>query len=250
MKGPFTVTLDLGSPFDLEGEPARIHPPVDPRPAAAVAPTPSGDGAAPWPTGEGWRPLFDGKSLDGWRVVADAEFARHGPVRAADGRLILQAGNHRTGIACTAPLPAEDYEIALEATREAGGSDFCNLVFPVGDAYAALTMGGYGTLTGLDQVDGQPFNRNATTRTVRYQRRQWYRVLLRVTKTRVQASVGGETIIDVPRDGHTFTLRESYAPLKPLGISTWNTTSGIRNVQIRRIRGESGPIDGTPPTGG
>ena len=194
------------------------------------------DASVPWPPGDGWQPLFDGKTLDGWRVVEESSFAQHGAVRADGGRLVLEAGRNRTGAACLKEVPTTDYEIALEAMRETGAADFCNLVFPVGESHCALTLGGYETMAGLDQVDGQPFNENEATRNLAYQQREWYRVLVRVTDARIEAWVGGEKVVDLPREGHRYALREDYQPLRPVGVSTWDTTGVLRSIQVRGLK--------------
>ena len=169
-------------------------------------------------------------------MVEESSFAQHGAVRVDGDRLVLEAGNNRTGVVCSKQVPATNYEIALEAMRERGAADFCNLVFPVGESHCALTLGGYVTMAGLDQVDGQPFNENEATRNLAYQQGQWYRVLVRVTEARIEAWVGGEKVIDVPREGHQYTLREDYRPLSPVGVSTWDTTGVLRSIQVRRLK--------------
>jgi hypothetical protein len=172
-------------------------------------------------------------------VVEESSFAQHGAVRADDGWLVLEAGRNRTGVACLKEVPTTNYEIALEAMRETGAADFCNLVFPVGSSHCALTLDGYGNMAGLDQVDGQPFNENEATKRLAYQQGQWYRVLVRVTAARVEAWVGGEKVIDLPRDGHRYALREDYQPLTLVGISTCDTAGVIRSIQFRRLKPDS-----------
>ncbi len=198
------------------------------------------DAAVPWPPGDGWQPLFDGKTLDGWRVVEESSFAQHGAVRVDGDRIVLEAGRNRTGVACLKKVPTTDYEIALEAMRETGAADFCNLIFPVGESHCALTLGGYVTMAGLDQVDGQPFNENEATTRLAYQPREWYRILVRVTEARIEAWVGGEKVIDVPRQGHQYSLRADYRPLAPVGVSTWDTTGMLRNIQVRPLKPDPG----------
>jgi hypothetical protein len=194
------------------------------------------DASVPWPPGDGWQPLFDGKSLDGWRVVEESSFAQHGAVRVDGDRLVLEAGRNRTGAACLKEVPTTDYEIALEAMRETGAADFCNLAFPVGSSHCALTLGGYVTMAGLDQVDGQPFNENEATKRLAYKQGEWYQILVRVTDARVEAWVGGEKVIDLPREGQVYALREDYQPLRPVGVSTWDTTGVLRNIRFRRLK--------------
>jgi hypothetical protein len=139
-------------------------------------------------------------------------------------------------VACLKEVPTTNYEIALEAMRETGAADFCNLVFPVGESHCALTLGGYVTMAGLDEVDGQPFNENETMGSLQYRPKEWYRILVRVTDARVEAWVGGEKVIDVPREGHRYTLREAYQPLRAVGVSTWDTTGVLRSIRFRPLK--------------
>ena len=150
--------------------------------------------------------------------------------------MLFRSGRNRTGAACLKEVPTTDYEIALEAMRETGAADFCNLVFPVGPAHCALTLGGYVTMAGLDQVDGQPFNENESTTRLAYQRGEWYRILVRVTDARVEAWVGGEKVVDLPREGHQYSLRADYLPLSPVGVSTWDTKGVLRHIQVRPLK--------------
>ena len=63
---------------------------------------------------------------------------------------------------------------------------------------------------------------------------------MRVTDARIEAWVGGEKVIDVPREGHRYTLREAYQPLRPVGVSTWDTTGVLRNIQVRPLKPDPG----------
>jgi len=221
------VTPVFTGPFKVDAKPFAIRVPLVLKPA---------DAAVPWPPGDGWQPLFDGKTLDGWRVVEGSSFAQHGAVRADGDRIVLEAGRYRTGVVCSKEVPRTNYEIALEAMREAGAADFCNLVFPVGSSYCALTLGGYVTMAGLDQVDGQLFNENEATKHLAYQQGEWYEVLVRVTDARVEAWVGGEKVVDLPREGHQYSLRADYLPLSPVGVSTWDTKGVLRHIQVRPLK--------------
>src|SRR2546421_3964560 len=43
----------------------------------------------------GWRPLFDGKTLSGWKTT---QFGAHGQPEVKDGQLVLPAGDPLTGV--------------------------------------------------------------------------------------------------------------------------------------------------------
>src|SRR5437762_5111567 len=49
-----------------------------------------------------WQSLFDGKSLEGWRIT---DFAGHGEVSVESGRLTLHSGVMLTGVSWTNTLP-------------------------------------------------------------------------------------------------------------------------------------------------
>ena len=88
-----------------------------------------------------WQPLFDGKSLKGWR---EAQFKRRGSVRVQSGEIVLEPGGPMTGIVWTSDFPKTDYEIRLEARRLRGNDFFASLTFPYGDSFATLVTGGWG----------------------------------------------------------------------------------------------------------
>lgn len=117
---------------------AKQPPGAQPQAAAAGGPE------AKQPDKEGWISLFDGKSLGDWKVVAEADFERHGEVLVEDRQILLKAGLPATGIKWSGKFPKIDYEIALEAMRVEGDDFFCGLTFPVGDRWLTLVCGGWG----------------------------------------------------------------------------------------------------------
>jgi len=194
----------------------------------------------PPPPGE-WASLFDGKTLRGWRVVAEGrDFVRHGRVYVDAGRVVLERGAPRTGIAWMGEFPTVDYEIALEARREAGNNCFCDILFPIGASTCLLNVGGWGQdLVGLTCVDGQVAPNNETGRRMHFENGRWYRIRLRVTEPRIEAWIDEEKVIDLPTAGHTFTTHIIPRPLKPFGICNFSVGSALRNIRLRRV--EPGP---------
>src|ERR1041385_42647 len=85
--------------------------------------------------GKGWQAMFDGESLNGWRVTG---FSGRGPVECRNGLILLRAGDPLTGIHWTNEVPRTNYEITLEAMRVGGMDCFCGLTFPVGDSFCCL----------------------------------------------------------------------------------------------------------------
>src|SRR5262245_26084250 len=73
------------------------------------------------PKEEKWNSLFDGKSLDGWKIT---DFGGQGDVEALDGRLVIETGSPTSGVTyAKKDFPKVDYEIRLEAMR-VKGDDF------------------------------------------------------------------------------------------------------------------------------
>ena len=59
--------------------------------------------------------IFDGKSLEGWKVIDKFVFKRHGKVSVKEGEMILEKGGAGTGIVWQGKMPRINYEIRLEA---------------------------------------------------------------------------------------------------------------------------------------
>jgi len=182
-----------------------------------------------------WQSLFDGKSLRGWRVVSEGRYARHGKVHIKNGQLVLQAGPDFTGIAWAREFPDIDYEISMEAMRVAGGDAFCIVCFPIGGSRCAFTVGGVGGgVTGLQLVDGLGYEKNVTTRRMNLQNGRWYGVRLRVTRSKIEAWIDREKVVDLATQDHSLTTPDFYR-LLPMGLVTWKTTGALRNIRLRRL---------------
>ncbi len=244
----------------LRPDPASSLGPAHRDPAGAVFAAPfSGRGASvaamrAWILGwlvagavlaQEWRPLFDGRSLAGWRVT---EFAGHGDVEVEDGVLILNQGQI-TGVTWTNEPPKGDYEIELEARRELGSDFFCGLTFPVGDRFCTWIVGGWGgAVVGLSSIDGADAANNTTTRVMKFETDRWYRFRLRVTSARITAWIDDEEKFAVDIAGKDVDLRPGDIYLsKPLGIASYNTRAGLRNIRWRPL-GTSGGASATDPS--
>lgn len=180
--------------------------------------------------------LFDGKTLDGWKVANTVDFAAHGPVKVNNGEIVLGKGKPATGIAFTKKLPRIDYEITLEARRVQGNDFFCGITFPVNKKYCSLILGGWGGgSTGLSNVDGFSAIENDTTGYTEFKQNQWYKVRLRVAKSRIQAWVDKKQIVDLKTADRKFSIWWEQEPMRPLGIATWNTTGGLRKIHLQSL---------------
>lgn len=198
--------------------------------------------------------LFDGRSLDGWKV---SDFAGGGEVKVENGQLILGFGEFLTGVVWDTKaagkdrqLPREDYEISLEAKRVDGADFFCGLTFPVGDAPCSLIVGGWGGgVIGLSSINGFDASENETSDYMEFENGRWYKIRLRVTKDKVEAWIDDKQIVDVDREGRTFTIRVEVELSKPLGIASWQTTAALRNIVLTRLGEPPSPSDIKQPAG-
>jgi hypothetical protein len=177
--------------------------------------------------------LFDGKTLDGWKVT---KFGGEGEVSVEDGLLRLYIGNDMTGVTYAKPFPKMDYEISLEAMRTDGGDFFCGLTFPVGEHPLSFIVGGWGGGTvGLSSIDDADASENETTTFHSFDDKKWYPIKIRVTKEKVEAWIGKEQVVNFKHVGHRLTIRSEVELSKPLGIATWSTAAALRNIELRRL---------------
>lgn len=213
-----------------------------PEPAVAKAATPDANEllkqaaamlSMPW-EGEGWKPMFDGKTLAGWRVT---DFAGHGAAHLEAGLMVLDMGAVLSGVNWTNELPKTDYEVALDAMRVEGSDFFCALTIPVGEDFCSLIVGGWGgTVVGISSLDGQDASENETTQFIKFDPNHWYRVRLRVTPEKIQAWLDEKKVIDVAIKGRKITMRYGEIELsKPFGIATYQTSAALREIKMRRL---------------
>jgi hypothetical protein len=183
----------------------------------------------------GWKNLFDGKTLTGWKPT---DFAGRGDVIVKDGNITLESGQ-MTGITWTNghDLPRMNYEISLEAMRVEGSDFFCGLTFPVGKDPCSLIVGGWGGgVVGLSSLDGQDAANNETTRYMNFQSGRWYLIRLRVTPSKIEAWIDTDKVVDATTTDRTISVRLEMEESKPLGVATWATAAALRNLRLRPIR--------------
>ncbi|MDR0794964.1 MAG: DUF1080 domain-containing protein [Tannerella sp.] len=89
---------------------------------------------------EGWQSLFNGKTLDNWKVL---RYGGNGNPSVRNGSMVIPRPTEgvMTGV-CWAgdPLPVNNYEVFYEARRVAGSDIFAGLTFPYGDIiYSNIT---------------------------------------------------------------------------------------------------------------
>jgi hypothetical protein len=180
-----------------------------------------------------WKSLFDGKTLDGWKVP---NFGGQGEVLVENGTIVMETGSYMTGITWKGEPPRENFELELEGMRLQGSDFFCTTTFPVGEKNCSFVVGGWGgTVTGLSCVDFYDAVDNDTTDFLDFKDKKWYKVRIRVSKDYVRVWIGDKLMVDQEREGHKFGIRDEVDLCQPLGISTWETTGAVRNIRIRRI---------------
>jgi hypothetical protein len=182
-----------------------------------------------------WISLFDGKTLDGWRVT---DFG--GPpeeVHVDEGKLILEMGSAAmSGVTRTREVPKIDYEVQLEAMRMEGSDIFCGLTFPVNDAFCSLIVGGWGgSLIGISSFDGMDASENETTTSMEFESGRWYAIRLRVTAGRLQAWIGDRRVVDARPGERRIAVRGEMENSKPFGFATWHTKAALREIRLRPL---------------
>jgi hypothetical protein len=182
----------------------------------------------------GWRSLFDGKSLDGWKAT---NFGGEGEVAVRDGAVVMERGSDMTGITYAGKdFPKTDYEVTLEGKRIDGNDFFCTTTFPVGDTHCSFVVGGWGGgVVGLSSIDGRDASENATRTIKGFQRDRWYRVRIRVTPDRIQTWIDDEKVVDLATRGKKLSIRPECEPCRPFGVATWRTEGAVRNIRVREL---------------
>jgi hypothetical protein len=179
-----------------------------------------------------WRPLFDGKSLDGWKP---AEFHDRGTVRVEHGAIVMEAGNPMTGVNSTATLPKINYEVRFEASKLKGGDFFASLTFPVGESYATWVLGGWGgDIVGISSIDDWDASENETRTYFTFEPGKWYALRLQVRDDRILAWIDEEQTVNVSIAGRRIGLRPGEIGKSiPFGFASYRTTGAVRKVEYR-----------------
>ena len=180
-----------------------------------------------------WTPMFDGKTLEGWKQT---DFSDHGTVRVDGGSIILGRG-YLTGITWKGAFPKSGYEIRFEAVRMEGADFFAGITFPVGESHCTWINGGWGgTIVGLSNLDGSDASENETSTPFDFVKGRWYSFRLLVTTEFIQAWIDNSMVINADIRGRRVDLRFGEIDLnKPLGFAAYSTTAGLRKIEYRTI---------------
>jgi hypothetical protein len=195
----------------------------------------SGGDAKKSPTDKpGWKTLFDGKSLAGWK---EANFGGEGDVRVEGAAIVLEQGNDMTGISFTGKdFPRINYEVTLEGKKLKGRDFFCTTTFPVGAEYCSLVVGGWGgTVVGLSSINGADASENETRVVQKFELDRWYRVRIRVSTDKIQAWIDDKQLVDLETKGKRISIRAECGLCRPFGIATWRTTGAVRDIRVRTL---------------
>ncbi|MDX1946595.1 MAG: DUF1080 domain-containing protein [Pirellulaceae bacterium] len=199
-------------------------------PLAADEPKPAADKK------DDWMPLFDGKSLEGWKKTS---YGGEGEVKVEKGELVLEAGATLTGVTYTKgdSLPKDNYEISLQAMKLQGDDFFCGLTFPVRDTHASYIVGGWGgTVVGVSSINGFDASENETTVYRKFEPNKWYSVRVRVAGGKIECWANDEQTADVEIKDRKISTRSEVDPNRPLGISTYQVKAAIKDVKIRKLK--------------
>jgi hypothetical protein len=188
-----------------------------------------------------WRPLFDGKTLDGWK---ETPFVARGKVSVEQGTVVLGNG-YMTGITWTKDFPTANYEIRYEAARIQGSDFFGAVTFPVHKSFCTFVNGGWGgMIVGLSSLDLMDASENETRVFMTFNQGQWYSFRVRVTDRRIEAWIDEELVISVDFYGREVGLRPGEIEnSKPLGFASYRTVGTLRRIEYRLLpaAGEANP---------
>ena len=178
--------------------------------------------------------LFDGKTLKNWKVP---EFGGEGKVTVKDGQIVIGTGDPMSGITWDGEaLPKVDYELTFEAQRIEGTDFFGTITFPVQKDSCSFVLGGWGGgVTGLSTLDGSSAIENQTTGFQEFEKGKWYKVRVRVTKTKIETWIDDKPVVDVDYTDKRVSIRIEVELSKPLGFSTYRTTGAIRAVKLTEM---------------
>jgi hypothetical protein len=194
---------------------------------------------------DGWKSLFDGKSLDGWKSTP---FVGEGKVFVRDGLIVMEKGEKLTGATYTkGDFPKRDYEVEIVARKLDGNDFFATTTFPVGDQHASFVVGGWGgTLVGLSSINGSDASENGLSKNKEFESKKWYTIKVRVGQKRVQAQIENEQFIDVDTSDVRLSVRFEVQPSRPFGVSTYDTIGEIKSVRVRPLTEKEKKILATP----
>jgi hypothetical protein len=187
--------------------------------------------AEPAKADAGWVSIFDGKTLDGWKLT---KFSGQGEVTVEDGKMILNQGNDLTGVNYAQEIPRMNYEVSLEAMRVTGSDFFCGLTFPYGETSCTFVLGGWGGgLVGLSSINGDDASENETMQARKFDNGHWYKIRVRVTPEKIEGWIDEDQVLNVSTQGKKISMRPGEIELSaPFGIATFRTQAAVREIKL------------------
>lgn len=181
-----------------------------------------------------WQPLFDGKTLKGWK---QADFAGGGVVEVVKGELHVGMGESLSGLTFTNKVPETNFEVEVEGKKIQGSDFFCALTFPVGKEHCTFVMGGWGgAVVGISSLDQMDASENETTKYMKFEKDHWYKIRVRVTPKKIEAWIDEEKLADVELEGKKVSMRPGDIEQNvPFGIATYQTESAFKSIKIRTL---------------
>lgn len=174
--------------------------------------------------------IFNGVDLSGWEI---SEFGTQGPVMVSEGNIVLNFGDGLTGVTYKKPFPRNNYKISVEAKKVNGNDFFCGITFPFNETYCSFIVGGWGgPVVGLSTIDGKDASENETQILKNFEKNVWYKIELLVKQDSIFAWIDEEKVLDFSTQNRDIYIRPEVGPSLPFGISSWNTTATLRNIQL------------------
>lgn len=185
------------------------------------------------------KPLFDGKSLQGWTNVGGAE----GNWLARDGLLITRGEG---GGWLSTEQEYGDFELSLEYKLLAGGNSGVFIRSPrTGDpAYTGIEIqilddgdARYADLRPF-QYCGSVYGVIAARRGATKPPGEWNRMTIRAEGTRIKVTLNGETIVDGDLKDHADAEAEHPGIKRPrgyIGLQSHSEPVEFRNVTIQTL---------------
>ncbi len=187
---------------------------------------------------QAWKELIIGKSLEGWEKT---NFGGDGDVVVnGEGELVFDIGQPLTGVTYKKDFPKENFEIRWEANRLDGSDFFVGITFPVGDEHCSFICGGWGGgVVGISSIDGNDASENQTTQFKDIKNKHWYKFTAKVDSKTITVTMDGEQILQVPREGKSFSVRGEVRLNRPMGYCVFNSKVAVKNFQYRVLPKES-----------
>jgi hypothetical protein len=178
--------------------------------------------------------LLEGQFITGWEIT---NFGPQGPVYTSGNEIILGMGDGCTGVTWKKDFPSINYKVTLEAKRIAGNDFFCGITFPVGESPCTFIVGGWGgTTVGLSSINGKDASENETTTLMKFEKDRWYNICLIVKPDTIRALIDNVSIVNFAIGDKKLSVRPEVELSRPFGITSWNTTSSLRNIVVQKIK--------------